>query len=179
MSAVLPAPNLALIGFMGSGKTSVGRALGLRTGLVFRDLDAILEAQEGMSVEAIFRDHGESYFRAKEAAAFQRLCAGIHQIIGCGGGTLLDAGNRAMLRSRCYSIWLRASFAEILRRVEMPGAPARPLVAGEARTGVVRELLRQRLPLYEGADLVVDTDGRAIEQVVDEILDRTGIRRAP
>ncbi|MBD3161399.1 MAG: shikimate kinase [Candidatus Eisenbacteria bacterium] len=179
MTPSLPAPNLALIGFMGSGKTSVGRALGGRIGLRFFDLDEILEAQEGMSVEGIFRARGEPYFRARETALFGRLCGGRDQIIGCGGGTLLDPGNRTLLRDRCYSIWLRASLAEILRRVEAPGAPVRPLLLGSERDRVVRDLLHRRQPLYERADLVVDTDAREVEQVVEEILDRTGIREGP
>jgi shikimate kinase len=163
------AANIALIGFMASGKTSVGQSLSLRTGLPFQDIDCLIEAAERMTVAEIFASRGEAYFRERESAVFRQLCAGTGQIIGCGGGTLIDPENMVILRSRCFAVWLRASAAEIVRRIETPGAPARPLVHREDPLAVVSKILRSREPLYRGADLVVDTDGRSIDEIVEQI----------
>lgn len=165
----LPAPNVALIGFMATGKTSVGRILSLKTGLPFRDVDDLIEASEGMTIAEIFSSRGEAYFREREGLFFRQLCAGIGQFIGCGGGTLLDPENMILLRSRCFAVCLRASVDEIVRRIAIPGAPIRPLARGDDTRDVVTRLLRDREGLYEDADLVIDTDGRSIEEISDEI----------
>lgn len=164
------AANIALIGFMAAGKTSVGRSLSLRTGLPFQDIDCLIEAAERMTVAEIFASRGEAYFRERESAVFRRLCAASGQIIGCGGGTLIDPENLVILRSRCFAVWLRASADEIVRRIETPGAPPRPLLPGAGDPlGSVTKILRGREPLYRGADLVVDTDGRPIDEIAEQI----------
>jgi shikimate kinase len=161
--------NVALIGFMGAGKTSVGRILADRTGLTFRDLDAEIERQAGLSVAEIFERHGEPVFREQERVMLARLCAGANQVIACGGGTLLDVRNRDVVKERCVAVWLRVSQEEILRRVKRRGADARPLLQGVQPERVVPDLLRVREPIYQGADLVVETDGRGVGEVADEI----------
>ena len=161
--------NVALIGFMASGKTSVGEALSLRTGLPFRDVDGLIERMEGATIAEIFATRGEPHFREREGVLFRELCDGQDQIIGCGGGTLMDPRNRAALMTRCVAVWLRASVAETIRRIETPGAPVRPLVKGTDSRIIVPSLLRAREGLYEGADLLVETDGRTIEEITEEI----------
>jgi shikimate kinase len=163
------AANIALIGFMATGKTSVGRSLSARTGLPFQDVDELIEAAERMSVSEIFAARGEAYFRDRESAVFRRLCGGTGQIIGCGGGTLIDPQNMLILRSRCFAVWLRTSAEEILRRIEGPAAPPRPLIPEGDSVSAVTKLLRGREGLYQGADLVVDTDGRTVEEISDQI----------
>ena len=103
-------PNIALVGFMASGKSSVGHALGEMTGLPFRDVDRLVEEAERLTVPEIFGLLGEPYFREVEGRLFRTLCEGEGQIIGCGGGTLLDPRNRAALRAHCVAIWLRGEF---------------------------------------------------------------------
>ncbi len=169
MITELPGSNLALIGFMAAGKTSVGVALSLRTGLPFRDVDAAIQKAEGKSIHEIFASQGEDYFRSREGAIFRDLCAGFGQIIGCGGGTLVSPENRAILKARCYSIWLKTSQPEILRRIEAPGAPVRPLVEGADPRLIVPGLLKRREPFYGGAELIIDTDQRTVEEVVEAI----------
>jgi len=161
--------NVALIGFMASGKTSVGEALSVRTGLPFRDVDGLIEGMEGATIAEIFATRGEAYFREREGALFRGLCEGQDQIIGCGGGTLMDPRNRTALVTRCVAVWLRASAAETIRRIETPGAPMRPLVKGADPRIIVPSLLRAREGLYQGAELLVDTDGRTIEEITEEI----------
>jgi shikimate kinase len=165
----LTAANIALIGFMAAGKTSVGLSLSRRTGMPFHDVDYLVEAAERMTVAEIFASRGEAFFRERESAIFRQVCAAAGQIIGCGGGTLIDPENMAVLRSRCFAVWLRTSAEETVRRIETPGAPSRPLLHGADPLETVSRILRGREPLYREADLVVDTDGKSIEEITELI----------
>ncbi|MBM3285835.1 MAG: shikimate kinase [Candidatus Eisenbacteria bacterium] len=166
---MIPAPNLALIGFMAAGKTTVGQALSSRTGLPFHDVDLLVERSEGLPISDIFAARGEPYFREVEGRIFRDLCAGEGLIIACGGGTLIDPRNRAALEDRCVAVWLKTSLPEIMRRIGAPGAPARPLGEGAAARLVLPSLLSSREDLYRGAELVVDTDGKGIDAICDEL----------
>lgn len=172
------APNVALIGFMASGKTTVGEVLAARWGLPFHDVDLLVELAEGMSVAEIFAHRGEAHFREVEGMIFRGLCEQQGIVIGCGGGTLIDPLNRASLATRCFAVWLRASAGEILRRIEQ-GGPARPLLHGADPAIVVPQLLQAREGLYAGSDLVVETDGRSVEQIVAEICAHAGFPVGP
>lgn len=162
-------PNVALVGFMASGKSSVGRALSSRTGLPFRDVDFLVEEAERRTIAGIFAQQGEAYFREVEGRVFRALCAGEGQIIGCGGGTLLDPRNRAAMRGRCVTVWLKAHAEELIRRIEASPADARPLLKGGEARFVVPPLLSVREGLYQGADLPVETEGRSVEEIAGEI----------
>jgi shikimate kinase len=161
--------NIALIGFMAAGKSSVGQALSFRTGLPFRDVDLLIEESEGMTIGEIFAARGESHFREVEGRIFRGLCAGEGQIIGCGGGTLLDPLNRAALRTRCVTVWLKASPGELVRRLDASGRDARPLLKGADAGLIVPSLLAAREGLYQGADLPIETEGRSIDLIAEEI----------
>ncbi len=167
--------NIALIGFMASGKTSVGALLGERTGLPFIDIDRILEDLEGLSVAEIFARRGEAYFREREGRLFRQICEGSSQIIACGGGTTIDQQNRDCLAARCVAVWLRASAGEILQRIAEPGAPVRPMLREGDRSLIVPELMRRREAFYAGAELIVETDGRTVEEIAGEIAARLGL----
>lgn len=164
------AANIALIGFMAAGKSSVGRLLGERLGRPFIDVDDEIERAESLTVADIFARHGEGYFRDREGEVFRRVAEGMGLIIGLGGGTLLDPRNRAVLLARCATVWLKASAQEVIRRMALPDAPERPLVQGGEPGIVVPRLLGVREPLYRGADLIVDTDGKSIDAICDEII---------
>lgn len=172
---MIGSPNIALVGFMGSGKTSVGEALSAMTGLPFRDVDRLVEEAEGAPVSEIFAGRGESVFRAREGAIFRHLCEGSGTIIGCGGGTLLDPRSRAALHARCVGVWLRTSVAELIRRIDGRGAAIRPLLQGGAPARIVPDLLAARETLYGEADLVIDTDGRGVVEIADEIRRTLGL----
>lgn len=168
-------PNIALIGFMTAGKTQVGTALGRRTGMRFADVDHLVSEREQTTIADIFREKGEPYFRQLESQVLQELCRRNGWIISCGGGTVLATSNRDLLRTHCVTVWLRVSEAEVLRRLEDPKAPGRPLLEGSDAGPIVHRLLTQREPLYEQSDYIVDTDGRTIEGVTEEIIDRLGL----
>jgi shikimate kinase len=172
---MMGAGNIALVGFMASGKTSVGEALSAMTGIAFHDVDRIVEELEGMSVAEIFASGGEAVFRAREAAVFRQLCEQSGVIIGCGGGTLIDPVNRAALHARCVGVWLRTSVREILDRVGSRDAAIRPLLQGDAPEVVVPRLLAARESLYEEADIVIDTDGRDVVEIADEVRRTLGL----
>lgn len=167
--------NIALIGFMAAGKTQVGLRLGERTGMPFVDIDHLIVQLEQRTVEEIFREKGEPYFRAVEARLLGELCRGSSQIIGCGGGTVLGEENRKALKRRCETVWLRVSESQVLHRLEDPKAPRRPLLEGLDAAHVVHDLLEKREPLYAQADHIVETDGRTVDAVAEEIVVRLGL----
>lgn len=171
---VLLAKNIALVGFMTAGKTQVGERLSFRTGLPFRDVDRLVEEVAKAPVQRIFETLGEPWFRQIESRILTELCAGSGQIIGCGGGTVLRPENRQVLRDRCVTFWLRVSVAYVRTRLEEPGTPQRPLLAGRDLDLLIPELLRQREPLYAEADEVIETDGRTVDDVAEEIVARLG-----
>ncbi|MBL8273498.1 MAG: shikimate kinase, partial [Xanthomonadales bacterium] len=133
-----PAPNVFLVGPMGAGKSTIGRRLARHFGLAFIDLDDELEARTGASVKLIFELEGEAGFRARESALLAELAQADGRLLATGGGTVLDAGNRALLRSRGFVVWLRASVAQQLRRLERDRK--RPLLGGPDRRARLEQL---------------------------------------
>ncbi len=163
--------GLIIIGFMGTGKTSVGRALAARLGLTFIDLDAEVERAAGRTIPEIFAAEGEAGFRRLEAEAVKTAAAAGPAVISTGGGVVLNPDNVANLRRAGHLVLLEAPPDEILRRVQEEGG--RPLLAVEDPLARIIELLEQREPHYRAAaDLAVTAGGRPPEMVADEIIDR-------
>lgn len=170
--------NVVLIGFMGTGKSSVGRLLAMRLGCAFHDLDKKIEETCGISIPQMFARHGEPYFRAREKEAVRAAAARSGLVIATGGGTVKDAENVALLRSSGILVALTADVDTILCRTAARGA--RPVLdgadAGDRRAAVVR-LLEERRALYEGADIAVDTSCRSPLEVAEYIVQATRIWR--
>jgi shikimate kinase len=161
---------ILLAGMMGSGKTSVGRALARRLGCEFIDTDARIEAASGLSIPALFAREGEAGFRKRErevlAALPERAC-----VVALGGGALVAASNREVLRGKGRLVWLDAGPEELARRVgDDPGRPLLAGLSGEARVERLRQLRQERLEAYASAELRVETGGRSIEEVCDALL---------
>ena len=151
-----PAPNLALVGPMGAGKSAVGRLLGERLGLRFADLDHEVETAAGAPIPTIFECAGEAGFRARERATLQALLVGEGIALATGGGTVLDPDNRRLLRGRCFVVHLRLDVPAQLQRLARDRS--RPLLQRPDREQALRELASIRGPLYdEIADLRFDT----------------------
>ena len=170
--------NIVLIGFMGTGKTSVGRLLASRLGCAFHDLDRKIEERHGMSIPEMFREHGEPYFRAREKEAVREAAERTNLVIATGGGTVKDAENAALLRENGVLVALTADADTILQRTAARGA--RPVLdhadAGDRRAAVVR-LMEERRHLYDGADITVDTGGRSPLEVAEHIMQALRIWR--
>jgi shikimate kinase len=159
--------NLILVGFMGAGKSSVGRILARRLQHCFVETDDMIAAREGLSVPEIFAVKGESHFRAAEEEAVGLLALKSGHVIATGGGLPCRAGRPAALRALGTVVWLSGDFEALYRRAL--GAGERPMLAGRSREEV-EALYRSREPFYAQADLAVDTTGLGPDQVAAEVL---------
>jgi shikimate kinase len=164
--------RVVLTGFMGTGKTAVGRRLAARLGRELVDTDALIERAAGRSVREIFASEGEASFRERERQAVREACASGDVVISTGGGTLTDERNFAALGDAGLLVCLTASPRAIARRVGATVAE-RPLLAGHpSLTGRIRELLDARAPVYARVPLQIDTSSLTVDQVVDAIIER-------
>lgn len=167
--------NIVLIGFMGSGKTSIGSKLAERLNYHFKDTDQMIEEKYHRTINSIFANEGEAFFRDLETKTVKELMKGPdHQVISAGGGLPVQPGNVALLKQLGQVVYLKASKETILERLS--GDTSRPLIAGDNLEEKVDTLLRLREPLYEEAShLAVITDRRNIDDIVAEIIRRTGV----
>lgn len=148
--------RIFLIGPMGSGKTTVGRHLGRRLSMAFKDLDLELQERCGVEVAVIFDIEGEEGFRRRESALLDELTQCDDLILATGGGSVLDAGNRRRLSERGLVIYLRTSVEQQLARLERD--KQRPLLQAPDRRERLTRLAARRNPIYEAcADLVIDS----------------------
>ncbi len=168
--------NVILCGFMGCGKTTVGRELAARTGMTFVDMDVYIEEQAGMTVSDLFAHYGEEEFRRREREACRELAARTNQVIAAGGGALTFPVNAEALRQSGVIVLLEISPQAVLARLE--GDTTRPLLQRPDKAEAVRQLLNDRLPLYQkAADCRVNAEQEpaavagdivlAIKQLVD------------
>jgi len=164
--AVRKTRSVILTGFMGTGKSTVGRLLARRLGFGFLDLDELIEKEAGMAVKDIFSSHGEARFRELESKAIERLASGVlgtELVVSTGGGAVVSAKNRSLLRSFGALVCLKAADEEILKRVG--NRPERPLLYGPGREDKLRVLLAERQEAYTDCDLEVDTTRLKPEEV--------------
>jgi shikimate kinase len=172
MSATAPPRNLVLIGFMGCGKSTVGRKLQAMLGYPLLDTDHLIEACAGRSINEIFAAEGEPAFRAMESEVLAELASQTQErrIIATGGGIVTRAENRELLRKLGFVVWLRAPVATLLQRVARN--QERPLLHTADQRGRVESLLAERTPLYqESAHLEVETEGLTCHEVACGILE--------
>jgi shikimate kinase len=169
--------RVVLVGFMGSGKSTVGPILANALGWRFVDQDKTVEATAGLTVSEIFRQHGEARFRAMEANAAQDLLEQKDLVMASGGGWAAVPGRLSELPEGTAAVWLRVSAAEAVRRAQSsPGA--RPLLAGPDPVIAARQLLSERESKYGLAGLEVDTEARKAEDVAARIVEIL-VRRYP
>lgn len=163
--------HLHLIGFMGTGKSEVGRALAERLNLPFLDADRAIERRAKKTVAEIFRTQGEARFRKLEKGLAEGLGTKVSRVIAWGGGAWLEKGNRARMLESGTVILLTCSEEELWRRLE-PEVAIRPLLSGPDPRGNFRRLLKKRKNAYKGADMTVSTTGKSAEEIARAILKR-------
>jgi shikimate kinase len=169
--------HLILIGFRGTGKSTVARLLAERLAMRMVDTDALVEATAGQSIADIFLHRGEPGFRDLEAAALAEACADEPAVIAAGGGVVLRGENRELIARTCKAVWLTATAESIARRVEADESTRsrRPKLTKLDSRIEIEQLLATREPFYRGcAEMVVDTEGKTAEQVAAEILAQVG-----
>ncbi len=162
--------SIILVGFMGAGKSTVGRDLANLSGLPLVDLDALIVQQQGDTIPNIFADQGEAVFRRYETEALRSLSDTFPVILATGGGIVGHQENWQLMRRLGPVIYLRANWDTL--RSRLAGSTDRPLATAGRDEADIKSLWRQRLPLYEQADLIVDTDGRKVDEVVHEVLSK-------
>ena len=162
-------PHLILVGLPGVGKSTIGRAAARQLGRPFLDFDQEIERRSGMSIREIFRLKGEDHFRGQEFELTKELSATGGMVLSPGGGWITQKSSVELLRSAGRIIYLRASpeaVAKRLRRVE-----TRPLLAGRDPVVALRELYVKRQALYETADMVLDTERLARQQLIAKLVE--------
>lgn len=161
--------NIVLIGFMGSGKTSIGRIVAQRLGFQFVDTDAVIVERAGMQVAEIFERHGEAWFREQETATLRSLSILNRAVISTGGGIVTREENHALLRELGFVVWLTASEDVIFERVSRN--TKRPLLQTPNPRATVHELLEKRRGLYEAvAQFTLDTTTLAHETTASTLI---------
>ena len=167
--------QISLIGFMGAGKTSVGRVLAGKTGRQFTDTDERITAGAGISINEIFARYGEPYFRDLETEQLKKLRKETEPlVISAGGGLPLREENRKLLRQMGPVVFLEASEEELCRRLR--GSSSRPMLQGGSLEERIRTLMEQRQEKYEDAATGrICTDGLSVTEVADEIIRITRI----
>jgi shikimate kinase len=162
--------NIILIGFMGSGKTTVGEHLAQQLGYHFQDTDRLLEQKAEDTISRIFEVHGEEYFRDMETALLKELLPSLkHTVLSTGGGLPLREENVRLLQELGFVVYLQASKETTLSR--LAGDRTRPLLQGEDMEQKVERLLGLRKPIYEkAAHAIIITDNRSVEEITQFIM---------
>jgi len=160
--------NIVLTGFMGTGKSTVGRQLAAFLSYKFIDTDSEIEKEEGMSIPQLFADKGEPYFREREKHLVARACLEDGVVIATGGGAMVSETNAARLKASGTVICLTATPEVILKRVQK--GETRPLLQSEDRLARIHALLSARATAYAQADATIDTSHLNVDEVVEAVL---------
>lgn len=163
------AGNVYLIGFSGTGKSSVAAALARRLGWIHFDTDDALVLRFGKPIDRVFAEEGEAAFRAAEREVVAWTCGERRLVVSLGGGAFVDTESRRLVRQHGV-VRLAASPEEILRRLAADRAEVRPLLAAPDPLARIRDLLGSRDPIYAEAELTVDTEGLTPDEVAEAIL---------
>ena len=164
----LGARSIVLVGMMGAGKSSIGRRLAERLGIAFADADAEIETAHRMSIPDIFSTYGEAYFRSGETRVIARLLEGGPQVLATGGGAFMNADTRAAIRRNGVSIWLKADYDVLLRRVRRRSD--RPMLKTADPAETLRRLMAERDPTYGEADLTIESREVSHDTIVSEAI---------
>jgi len=169
--------NIALIGFMGTGKSSVGRMLAEELHFHFLDTDELIVSRAGKSIAAIFAADGEAAFRKLERGVVEELATRKRTIVSTGGGLGANAENLANLKTHALTVCLWASPEKIWERVR--GQSHRPLLQDPNPLAKIRQLLAERGPTYKQADVLLNTELRSLREVTQQVLHQFRLAKSP
>ena len=165
--------NLVLIGYRGSGKSTVGRKLASRLKMKFVDIDDLIEDHQGVPISDIVKSHGWGHFRKLERSAIEEITKEDRIIIAPGGGAVLDSDNVNALRENGLILWLKADKQTLLKRLHQdPGTNTRrPTLTGKGTSEELKEVMSVREPIYERvSEIQIDTSTLDVETVVEKVL---------
>ncbi len=168
--------SIVMVGLMGAGKTTIGRRLAQRLGLPFADADKEIEIAAGKTVQEIFEDHGEAYFRSGEARVISRLLDGKQKVLATGGGAFMDPGTRAIIEQKAVSVWLSGDLALLMKRVRRKSH--RPLLKTADPEAVMRELIETRYPTYALANHTIESRDVPHACIVDDVVSALAERQS-
>jgi len=161
--------NIYLVGFMGTGKTAVGKEVARKLSQQFIDLDSQIEEKQNRKISQIFTEDGEAYFRSLEKQTLKKIAVGKNLVVSCGGGIILDKENIQIMKETGRMICLTSRPEVILARTQ--GYRQRPLLNVDNPTERIDELLKIRAPFYAQADYTIDTSDLSVLAVVDKVLE--------
>lgn len=162
--------NIILTGFMGTGKSYVGRRLASRIGYKFKDIDEIIEKKENMKINDIFKLFGEEHFRKIETVVLGMELKGKGIVVSTGGGAVVSEMNRKLMRKAGIVVNLTATPEQILERLAEDNE--RPLLKKEKNIQKIRKMMLERKSYYEESDIQIDTTGKNVDDVISEIIRR-------
>ncbi|MDP1732325.1 MAG: shikimate kinase [Devosia sp.] len=168
LAAFLRGRPIVLVGMMGAGKTTVGRRLANRLGRRFVDSDEEIEAAAGMTIEDIFKTHGEADFRSGEVRVISRLLRDPDIVLGTGGGAFINPETRALIKAQAVSVWIKADFELLFARVSRRSD--RPLLKTTNPRETLRGLIEARYPTYAEADVTIVSKDVPQDVVASEII---------
>lgn len=164
--------NIYLIGFMGVGKSTIGKLLAEKTKTELVEMDETIEEEQKMTINEIFAGYGEQYFRDLESELIEKIARQENKIVSCGGGAVLRPENVANMKKSGTIVFLSASPESIFQRVRY--GTNRPLLNGNMNVEYIAGLMEKRQAVYEkAADVTVSTDGKEKQEIVGEILNLT------
>jgi shikimate kinase len=164
----MPDVNIYLVGFMGTGKTTIGRVVAQKLNFELLDSDHEIESSKGKTIPEIFEKEGEPAFRAMERAFIASGHPALRTVVACGGGLVVQPGMLELLKTKGVVICLHASVETILKRTQ--GNPNRPLLNVEDQMGRIRALYTAREPIYRRSGTLILTDGRPLHDIVAHLI---------
>ena len=167
--------SIALIGFMGTGKTTIGKLLVNKLGREYRfiEMDQLIEEMAGKSIPEIFSQDGEAIFRELEIKICQKVSSLEKVVISCGGGAVINKKNVENLKKNCTIILLESTIKVILNRILKRGIQSRPVIDKENPIKEIKKLFHSRKPIYQSiADIIIDTENKEKVVIVNEIIQK-------